>query len=86
MDFEIGAGRPRHDAVLGAAASRVRPVAMGALTTMLGVIPLFGDAFFRSMAVVLVFGLGFATLLTLVVLPALYAAFFRIRASERAAQ
>ena len=86
MDFEIGAGRPRHDAVLEAAASRVRPVAMGALTTMLGVIPLFGDAFFRSMAVVLVFGLGFATLLTLVVLPALYAAFFRIRASERAAQ
>ena len=54
-------------------------MAMGALTTMLGVIPLFGDAFFRSMAVVLVFGPGFATLLTLVVVPALYSVFFAAR-------
>ena len=86
MDFEIRVGKPRYDAVIDSAASRVRPVAMGTLTTMLGVIPLFGDAFFRSMAVVLVFGLGFATLLTLVVVPALYAVFFGIRASERAAR
>ena len=84
MDFEIGSGKPRRDAVIDAAASRVRPVAMGALTTMLGVIPLFGDAFFRSMAVVLVFGLGFATLLTLVVVPALYAVFFGVGERERA--
>ena len=70
MDFEIGIGKPCRDAVIDAAASWVRPVARGALTTMLGVIPLFGDAFFWSMAVVLVFGLGFATLLTLAV-PAL---------------
>ena len=84
MDFEIGAGKPRRDAVIDAAASRVRPVAMGAATTMLGVIPLFGDAFFRSMAVVLVFGLGFATLLTLVVVPALYSVLFGIRETERA--
>jgi multidrug efflux pump subunit AcrB len=55
---------------------------MGALTTVLGVIPLFGDAFFKSMAVVLVFGLTFATLLTLVVLPALYAVIFNIKNSE----
>ena len=83
MDFEIGTGKPRHDAVIDAAASRVRPVAMGTLTTVLGVAPLFGDAFFRSMAVVLVFGLSFATLLTLVVVPALYAVFFRIGDGER---
>ena len=83
MDFEIGTGKPRHDAVIDAAASRVRPVAMGTLTTVLGVAPLFGDAFFRSMAVVLVFGLSFATLLTLVVVPALYAVFFRIGDAER---
>jgi multidrug efflux pump subunit AcrB len=55
---------------------------MGALTTVLGVIPLFGDAFFKSMAVVLVFGLTFATLLTLVVVPALYAVIFNIKNSE----
>ena len=84
MDFEIGAGKPRLDAVIDSAASRLRPVAMGALTTVLGVIPLFFDAFFRSMAVVLVFGLGFATLLTLVLAPVLYAMFFRIGDGERA--
>ena len=72
------------NAVIDAAASRVRPVAMSALTTMLGVIPLFGDAFFRSMAVVLVFGLGFATLLTLVVVPALYSVLFGVGEAERA--
>ena len=85
MDFEIGAGKPRYDAIVDSAASRARPVAMGALTTVLGVIPLFDDAFFRSLAVVLVFGLSFATLLTLVVVPALYAIFFNVRKAERAA-
>jgi len=55
---------------------------MGALTTVLGVIPLFGDAFFRSMAVVLVFGLTFATVLTLVVVPVLYSIFFKIDKTE----
>lgn len=82
MDIEIAEGKARFDAVVDSAASRVRPVMMGALTTVLGVIPLFGDAFFKSMAVVLVFGLTFATLLTLVVVPALYAVIFRIKNSE----
>lgn len=82
MDIEISEGKARFDAVVDSAASRVRPVMMGALTTVLGVIPLFSDAFFKSMAVVLVFGLSFATVLTLVVVPALYAAFFKIDSSE----
>ncbi|MEN1729300.1 MAG: efflux RND transporter permease subunit, partial [Pseudomonadota bacterium] len=60
----------------------VRPVMMGTLTTVLGVLPLFSDAFFRSMAVVIVFGLSFATLLTLILIPVLYAIFFRIRSEE----
>ena len=81
-DFEIREGTPRFDAVVDAAASRVRPVMMGALTTVLGVIPLFFDAFFQSMAVVLVFGLSFATILTLIIIPVLYAMFFRIRTDE----
>ncbi len=81
-DFEINEGTPRFDAVVDAAASRVRPVMMGALTTVLGVIPLFFDAFFQSMAVVLVFGLSFATVLTLVVIPVLYAMFFNIGDEE----
>ena len=82
MDQEIREGKPRYDAVIDSATSRVRPVMMGSVTTVLGVIPLFGDAFFKSMAVVLVFGLTFATLLTLVLIPALYAVFFNIQASE----
>ena len=81
-DVEVKSGTPRFEAVVDAAASRVRPVMMGALTTMLGVIPLFFDAFFQSMAVVLVSGLLFATVLTLIDVPALYAIFFRIRDEE----
>lgn len=82
MNVEIASGKPRHDAVIDSAASRVRPVMMGTLTTMLGVIPLFFDAFFRSMAVVIVFGLSFATLLTLIIVPALYALLFGITSRE----
>ena len=82
MDLEIREGKARFDAVVDSAASRVRPVMMGSLTTVLGVIPLFGDAFFKSMAVVLVFGLSFATLLTLLIVPVLYSVFFGIKITE----
>lgn len=81
-DHEINQGKPRLDAVVDAAASRLRPVAMGSLTTILGVIPLFFDVFFQSMSVVLVFGLLFATVLTLVFVPVLYASLFSIRPAE----
>ncbi len=81
-DFEIKAGKPGFDAVVDAAACRVRPVMMGALSTVLGVVLLYFDAFFQSMAVVLVFGLSFATILTLIIVPVLYAIFFRIRAED----
>lgn len=84
MDIEIREGKPRFDAIIDSAFSRVRPVMMGALTTVLGVLPLLTDAFFQSMAVVLMFGLSFATVLTLIVVPALYAIFFRVKSSETA--
>ena len=84
IDTEIEQGKPGMEAVVDASASRVRPVMMGTLTTVLGVIPLFGDAFFRSMAVVIVFGLSFATLLTLIIVPILYAILFRISSEETA--
>ncbi|MEM8920442.1 MAG: efflux RND transporter permease subunit, partial [Pseudomonadota bacterium] len=86
MDLEIKEGKPRYDAVVDSAASRVRPVMMGALTTVLGVIPLFADVFFASMAVVIAFGLSFATLITLVVLPVIYAIYFGVSSSESAAR
>jgi len=82
MDTEIDVGKPRFDAIIDSAASRVRPVVMGSFTTALGVIPLFFDAFFQSMAVVLVFGLSFATLLTLIIVPVLYATFMRVDSKE----
>ncbi|MCG8435081.1 MAG: efflux RND transporter permease subunit [Gammaproteobacteria bacterium] len=85
-DFEIKTGKLRFDAVIDAATSRVRPVMMGALTTVLGVIPLFFDAFFKSMSVVLVFGLSFATVLTLVIVPVLYTIFFNISPEESQVQ
>ncbi|WP_405233050.1 efflux RND transporter permease subunit [Lentisalinibacter salinarum] len=78
-DAEIAGGKPGQQAVLDAAVARARPVFLGALTTILGVAPLLADPFFKSMAVTIMFGLAFATLLTLVVVPLLYAVLFRIR-------
>ena len=70
---------PIQAAIEEACVSRVRPVSMAALTTMLGMIPLVWDAFWNSMAVTIIFGLGFATILTLVVLPVIYSLLYRIR-------
>jgi hypothetical protein len=70
--------------VVEAATGRVRPVMMGALTTVLGVVLLFFGAFFQSMAVVLVFGLSFATIPALIIVPVLYAMLFRIGAAMQA--
>jgi multidrug efflux pump subunit AcrB len=52
---------------------------MAAMTTILGMMPLLKDAFFVSMAVTIMFGLLFATVLTLIVVPVLYTIFFRIK-------
>jgi len=82
MDMEISQGKARFDAVVESANSRVRPVMMGTLTTVLGVIPLYFDAFFQSMSVVLVYGLLFATLLTLLIIPVLYVIFMNISPDE----
>ncbi|NLX12509.1 MAG: efflux RND transporter permease subunit, partial [Phycisphaerales bacterium] len=65
-------------AVVDSGVSRVRPVSMAALTTVLGMLPLVTDAFFVSMAVAIMFGLTFATVLTLIVVPVLYVLFYRI--------
>ncbi len=66
------------EAIIESGLSRVRPVSMAALTTVLGMLPLVTDAFFVSMAVTIMFGLAFATVLTLIVVPVLYAIFFRV--------
>jgi multidrug efflux pump subunit AcrB len=67
------------NAIEDAAVSRVRPVTMAAITTILGMIPLLEDVFFEPMAVTIMFGLGFATLLTLFVVPVLFALLYRVK-------
>lgn len=67
------AGASYYDAIMQSAVSRARPVAMAAATTVLGMIPLLSDIFFRDMAIVIIFGLSFATVLTLIVVPLFYA-------------
>ncbi len=82
IDQQIESGKPRFDALLDASVSRMRPVVLAAATTILGLIPLLPDVFFVNMAVTIMGGLGFATVLTLIVVPTLYAIFFAIRVDE----
>ena len=79
VKLELEEGKAPYSALFHATLSRVRPVCMAAITTILGMIPLLFDDFFASMAVVIMFGLGFATLLTLVFVPVLYSLVFKIK-------
>ncbi|EHK9078448.1 multidrug transporter AcrB [Vibrio parahaemolyticus] len=78
-DAEIGEGKAPYNAIIEASLSRAKPVLLGALTTILGVAPLLIDPFFKSMAVTIMFGLLFATILTLVVIPLFYAVLFKVK-------
>jgi multidrug efflux pump subunit AcrB len=82
IEIEIHSGKEPYHAVVDAALSRVRPVCMAAITTILGMIPLLPDTFFKPMAVTIMFGLGFATVLTLIVVPVLYRMFHKIKVVE----
>ncbi|MEO0916177.1 MAG: efflux RND transporter permease subunit, partial [Pseudomonadota bacterium] len=63
---------PLADAIVTASTSRLRPVVLAAATTILGMIPLIADAFFQSMAVTIMGGLAFASVLTLIAAPVFY--------------
>ncbi|NAW56155.1 MULTISPECIES: efflux RND transporter permease subunit [unclassified Vibrio] len=78
IEIEMKSGKDPYIAVVDAALSRVRPVCMAAITTILGMIPLLPDIFFKPMAVTIMFGLGFATVLTLIVVPVLYRLFHKV--------
>ncbi|WP_260259232.1 efflux RND transporter permease subunit [Vibrio intestinalis] len=78
IEIEMKSGKDPYVAVVDAAVSRVRPVCMAAVTTILGMVPLLPDIFFKPMAVTIMFGLGFATVLTLIVVPVLYRMFHRL--------
>ncbi len=79
INLELSEGKSPYEAVVHASISRVRPVCMAAITTILGMVPLLLDPFFAGMAVVIAFGLAFATVLTLVVVPVSYAMSYGIQ-------
>ncbi|MGR0279399.1 efflux RND transporter permease subunit [Marinomonas dokdonensis] len=84
INFERDQGTEIYQAIFNSAVSRVRPVCMAAVTTILGMVPLLYDAFFEGMAVVISFGLGFATILTLIAVPVFYAMLFRVKYRKHA--
>ncbi|SFJ26531.1 efflux RND transporter permease subunit [Planctomicrobium piriforme] len=71
-------GVPHYQAILDGATSKLRPVLMVAITTVLGMIPLTKDPFFAAMAACIMFGLSFACVLTMIVMPVLYTILFRV--------
>ncbi|MDJ0749396.1 MAG: efflux RND transporter permease subunit [Woeseiaceae bacterium] len=79
-------GRSPADAVFYAAQQRMRPILLTTATTVLGMTPLLwgGTAMFMPMAITIIFGLAFATALTLLVVPVLYTLFFRVALPSRA--
>jgi multidrug efflux pump subunit AcrB len=79
VNIELEEGRSPYDAIVAAGVSRVRPVALAAATTVLGVVPLVPDTFWVGMAVTIMAGLAFGTVLTMVVVPVLYVLLYKVR-------
>ncbi len=77
--LQIGESKELISAIVDSSVSRIRPVAMSASTTALGMTPLLFEVFFVSMAITIIAGLIFATLLTMIVVPVLYATFYKAK-------
>ena len=80
INLQLRLGEPPLDAVVNSGTSRLIPVGMAASTTALGMTPLVLDAFFVSMAVTIIAGLVFASILTMIFVPVLYTLFYKIKA------
>ena len=78
VSADFAAERDKYEAIVEDAISRLRPVSMSALTTVLGMLPLVWDVMFGSMAVTIMAGLTVSTILTLVFIPVLTAAAYRV--------
>jgi multidrug efflux pump subunit AcrB len=83
VNIEQAAGKSPYDAVVISGVSRLRPVVLAAATTVLGVMPLLQDVFWVSMAVTIMAGLTFGTLLTMFVVPVLYTILFKVPSPKR---
>jgi multidrug efflux pump subunit AcrB len=80
IEQDLRAGRSQWEAVIESTVRRFRPIVLTALTATLAMIPLsIGSEFWGPMAVAIMGGLVSATVLTLLFLPALYAAWFRVQ-------
>jgi multidrug efflux pump subunit AcrB len=82
VNLNLERGVEHYEAVIQAALSRLRPVALAAGTTVLGVIPLLQDVFWIGLAVTVMAGLSFGTALTMILVPVLYSIFFRLKAPK----
>lgn len=82
ITLQIGRGVEPMIALIDSSQSRLRPVMMASLTTILGMIPLLTDAMFGSLAAAIMGGLLFGTLITLLFIPVLYALFFHIKQTD----
>ena len=86
INVNLEAGKEAFDAIIEAGAARARPIALGAGTTVLGVIPLLPDPFWQAMAVTIMAGLSLGTCMTLFVVPCLYAVFYGVKTPSATAQ
>ena len=82
VSADFAAGRDKYEAIVEDAVSRLRPVAMSALTTVLGMLPLVWDVMFGSMAVTIMAGLTVSTILTLLFIPVLTAIAYNVPCPE----
>lgn len=79
INVQHRSGIDLYTSIVEATVSRTRPVLMAATTTIFGMVPLLFDVAFGGMAATIIFGLTFATGLTLFVTPALYAMFYKVK-------
>jgi len=82
INFNLRAGKNRLQATIDSALSRLRPVMMASLTTILGMAPLVTDSLFNSTSIVIMFGLAVGSVITLVVVPVLYTVLFGVDGSN----
>lgn len=82
INLNLSEGLSEYEAVFNAAVSRIRPVILAALTTVLGVIPLLQDAFWKSMAMTIMAGLTVGTAVTMLIVPVIYCLVNRVKNPE----
>jgi multidrug efflux pump subunit AcrB len=79
INLQLTSGANPFDALVASGVTRLRPVANTALTTVLGMLPLVADPFYSAMAVTIMCGLAFVTLLTMIVVPVNYAILYGVK-------